>query len=274
MKLYVIGVACIIGLITLQASGVVINLPDDQFREFLKSKGIPDEQIHKYLNSKGIPDEQIHGKQIIHDDEYLKSMEMYIKSKLESLNEYLKSKGIGKQITDEDKYRKTLEIYLRPKLDSLNKYLKSKGVNKQFTEEEFYGMLFDKDSDIHIIHNKPTTQPVKKDNQTHHTQKNPTTQPVKKDDHKEQEKKNPTTQPVKKDDHKEHQQSSTIERRLPKRNNNETLVGPFSLSNILFFNKPFVPLWIIKKFFQILGHLLDDNYAELEAPTHYYDASI
>ncbi|CAH8435319.1 unnamed protein product [Schistosoma turkestanicum] len=129
------------------------------------------------------------------------------------------------------------------------------------------------DNNIHIIHKNPTTHPGKQYLYEERLQINPTTRPGKIylyeerlqiDDHTQHAEKNPATRSAKIDNQTHHGQK------------------PFSISDILFFNKPFVPLWLInptyfyvEKYLQILGHLLYDRYySELKAPKHYYDTSI
>ncbi|CAH8439975.1 unnamed protein product [Schistosoma haematobium] len=66
--------------------------------------------------------------------------------------------------------------HLITKLNSLNQYLQSRGINKQFTEDEFYKIIYDRlnkhiedeKSDVRIIEKEVSKRPVQKhvDNET------------------------------------------------------------------------------------------------------------
>ncbi|CAH8441215.1 unnamed protein product [Schistosoma curassoni] len=108
--------------------------------------------------------------------------------------------------------------HLITKLNSLNQYLQSRGINKQFTEDEFYKIIYDR-LNKHIEDEKSDVRIIEK---------------------------------------------------------------VHSISDIFFFNKPWIPLWIVnplyyiaEKFVQLMAFLLvDDNIRELQMPEYYYDTSI
>ncbi|TNN13460.1 Antigen 10-3 isoform 1 [Schistosoma japonicum] len=151
--------------------------------------------------------------------------------------------------------------YIKNKIRLLNDYFKSKGIDKQFTEKDIYDLLNtrmnkhiqDKNIDIHIIHKKNETQPVR--NNTTHPPKNNTTHPPK----------NNTTHPPK---------------------NNTTHPPNYekidSLSKVFQLKKAFIPVWIlnplyyiIEKLIQFFAYLVEEgDFYELEPPVHYYDYSV
>ncbi|CAI2723043.1 unnamed protein product [Schistosoma spindalis] len=211
--------------------------------------------------------------------------------------------------------------YLRSKLNSLNEYLRSREINKQFTEDEFYKIIYDRinkhiedeNTDIHIIE-KTDKQPIQKE-----VSKRPVTKPVNNGTSDKTDKqpiqkevsKRPVTKPVNngtsdktdkqpiqkpvnngtsdKTDKQPIQKpvnngtsDKTDKQPIQKPVNNGTSDKSHSISDIFFSNKPTVPLWIVnplyyitEKFIQILAFLLqDDNVVELQMPTYYYDTSI
>ncbi|CAH8441297.1 unnamed protein product [Schistosoma margrebowiei] len=135
--------------------------------------------------------------------------------------------------------------YVRAKLDSLNQYLQSRGINKQFTEDEFYKIIYDRLNN-HIENEKGDVRIIEKDVPKRPVPNINDNQPIQK--------------PI----------------------DNETSDEFHSISDIFFFNKPWVPLWIVnplyymtEKFMQIMAFLLeDDNIREVQMPTYYYDTSI
>ncbi|CAH8437950.1 unnamed protein product [Schistosoma intercalatum] len=153
--------------------------------------------------------------------------------------------------------------HLITKLNSLNQYLQSRGINKQFTEDEFYKIIYDRlnnhiedqKTDVRIIEKEVSKRPVQKhaDNETSVSMHD--------------------KQPI---------QKEVSKRPVQKHADNETSVRFQSISDIFFFNKPSIPLWIVnplyyitEKFMQIMAFLLvDDNIRELQMPEYYYDTSI
>nr|AAW26729.1 SJCHGC02008 protein [Schistosoma japonicum] len=188
--------------------------------------------------------------------------------------------------------------YMKTKIRLLNEYLKSLGNDKHFTEKDIYDLLNtrmnkhiqDKNIDIHIIHKKNKTQPVK-NNTTHHPKLNDehvTTKNI--DIHIIHNRKN-KTQPVKNNTthHPNYTNNDLLMlneylKSLGKKNKTQPVNYEKidSLSKVFQLKKAFMPVWtlnplyyIIEKLIQIFAYLVqDDDFYELEPPVHYYDYSV
>nr|CAX72670.1 putative epiplakin 1 [Schistosoma japonicum] len=200
-----------------------------------------------------------------------------------------------------DQLSSSQKDYIKNKIRLLNDYFKSKGIDKQFTENDIYDLLNtrmnkhiqDKNIDIHIIHKKNETQPVRNNtthppkNNTTHPPKNNTTHPPK--NNTTHPPKNNTTHPPKNNTTHPPKNNTT---HPPKNNtthppkNNTTHPPNYekidSLSKVFQLKKAFIPVWIlnplyyiIEKLIQFFAYLVEEgDFYELEPPVHYYDYSV
>ncbi|CAH8484049.1 unnamed protein product [Schistosoma bovis] len=180
--------------------------------------------------------------------------------------------------------------HLITKLNSLNQYLQSRGINKQFTEDEFHKIIYDRlnkhiedeKSDVRIIEKEVSKRPVQKhvDNETSDSMHDK--QPIQKEVSKRPVQKHVDNETSDSMHDKQPIQKEVSKRPVQKHVDNETSDRFHSISDIFIFNKPWIPLWIVnplyyiaEKFMQIMAFLLvDDNIRELQMPEYYYDTSI
>ncbi|CAH8439141.1 unnamed protein product [Schistosoma intercalatum] len=149
--------------------------------------------------------------------------------------------------------------HLITKLNSLNQYLQSRGINKQFTEDEFYKIIYDRlnnhiedqKTDVRIIEKEVSKRPVQKhaDNETSVSMHDK--QPIQKEVSKRPVQKHADNETSVSMHDKQPIQKEVSKRPVQKHADNETSVRFQSISDIFFFNKPSIPLWIVNPLYYI-----------------------